>query len=83
MVMEITLSSEEIEILKIALSKLVVKNRTGEIGILHGLDRFTSTHICLKKKERENLDALMKKVGIPKGLKIIEVNKFVVTPYKR
>lgn len=79
--MEMNLSSEEIEILKMALSKLIVKNRTGEIGILHGLDRFISTQICLKKKERENLDALMKKVGIPKGLKIIEVNKFRVTPY--
>lgn len=69
--METSLSSEEVEILKLILSKLVIKNRTGELGILYGLDRFISTQICLKKKDREILNTLIKKAGIINEVKTI------------
>lgn len=40
---EIKLTSDEVYILKAILSKLVIKGRTGEIGIMHGMDLFVSS----------------------------------------
>ena len=57
-------TEDESELLKAVLSEFVVRGRTGEVGILHGADRFISTHICLKKKQRETLKSAYKKLGI-------------------
>jgi hypothetical protein len=48
----------------------VIKSRTGEIGILHGADRFVSTNSILKKEEIEILDKVFNKAGLS-GLKKI------------
>lgn len=66
--MEAKLNSEETQILKRALSHLVLRSRTGEIGIHHGANRFVSTNDCFKKKDLEALDSAFKKVGIPSGV---------------
>jgi hypothetical protein len=42
---------------------LVVRSRTGELGIVHGAQRFVSTHLCFSKAERETLTGLASKVG--------------------
>jgi len=64
----VSLSEEELKELKTVLSTIHLKERTGEIGILHGLDRFVSAKIILKKKEVEALDAIAKRCGLA-GLK--------------
>lgn len=63
------LTSEELEILRTVLSPLVVKARTGELGIIHGMDRFVSTQMTLRKKELNVLDSVLKKLGLGDGIK--------------
>lgn len=61
----ISLSDEEAKELRTLLSVVCIRERTGEIGILHGMDRFVSTNACRKKKEVEALDAVAKRCGLP------------------
>jgi hypothetical protein len=68
---DVKLSTDELEMLRVALTPLVIKIRTGELGIVHGMERFVSTHICLKKRELELLDAAAKKLGVGDGIKRI------------
>jgi hypothetical protein len=63
------LSPEELQVLRAVLAPLVVKSRTGELGILHGMDRFVSTQVILKKKDLGALDAVAKKLGLSGGMK--------------
>jgi F0F1-type ATP synthase epsilon subunit len=65
---EIKLTSDEASALKNALSGFVIRTRTGELGILHGMDRFVSTHRCLGKAERNVLDQACRKIGMSRGL---------------
>ena len=68
----INLDNSEVEILNVILREFVIKDRTGELGILHGADRFVSTNICLKKRQRNELKALYNKFGMqnfPKEIK--------------
>ncbi|HEU4452825.1 MAG TPA: hypothetical protein VFR81_07180 [Longimicrobium sp.] len=58
------LTPEEAEVLRAAVSTFVVKNRSGELGIMHGADRFVSTQRIFRKKEREMLDAAARKLGL-------------------
>jgi len=60
----ISLSADETTELRSVLSVMVLRERTGEIGILHGMDRFVSTHVCKKKKEIEVLDAVAQRCGL-------------------
>ena len=62
--MDIKISESEKEILKIVLSQIIIKKRTGELGVVHGIDRFVSSNISLKKDGIETLDQLAKKFGI-------------------
>jgi len=64
MVADVKLTSEEIAVLRSALSKFVIRGRTGELGVLHGLDRFVSTQLILKKSDRDTLNAIASKVGL-------------------
>jgi len=63
---EIKLSSDEAQALRAALSTLVIRDRTGagEIGIVHGMDRFVSTHRTFDKAERAALEATARKLGL-------------------
>jgi hypothetical protein len=67
---EIKLTSDEVFVLKAILSKLAIKSRTGEIGITHGMDRFVSSQLILKKPERELLTSLGKRLGLESILEI-------------
>jgi hypothetical protein len=51
-----------------ALRQLVIRDRTGELGILHGMDRFVATAVILKKPERELLNAGARKIGLAGGI---------------
>jgi F0F1-type ATP synthase epsilon subunit len=55
---ETKLTSEETTLLRSVLSKLVIRSRTGELGIAHGKERFISTQLCLRKSEREMLNQI-------------------------
>ena len=68
--MEIKISDNELGVLRKILTNLVIKSRTGEIGIIHGADRFVSTNNILKKEEIEILDKVFNKAGLS-GLKKI------------
>lgn len=61
--MSVTFDNSELEILKVILREFVIKDRTGELGILHGANRFISTNICLKKQHRKDLKELFSKLG--------------------
>jgi hypothetical protein len=63
------LSPEELQVLRAVLVPLVIKSRTREVGILHGMDRFVSTQVILKKKDLDVLDAAAKKLGLSVGMK--------------
>lgn len=61
---EIKLSTEEAQALRTTLSTLVARDRTGELGILHGLERFVSTQRIFTKAERAALDTAARKLGL-------------------
>lgn len=62
--MDIKISESEKEILKVILSQITIKKGTGELGIMHGMDRFVSTNLIFKKGGVETLEQLAKKFGI-------------------
>lgn len=65
------LDGDEAEMLRLILSKVVVEKRTGQIGIVHGADRFVSTHVVLKKDGRALLDRVARKVGLS-GITLVD-----------
>jgi hypothetical protein len=69
--MEIKINNEEASLMRFVLDQLKVKQRTGEIGISHGLDRFVSTNHSFKKQELDKLDSIAKKFGLANGIKRI------------
>jgi hypothetical protein len=60
----VKLTAAEADVLRTVLGTLLVKGRTGELGVLHGADRFVSTQQILRKPDREALDAIARKVGL-------------------
>lgn len=62
--METKLSDNEIDVLRKILTYIVLKSRTGEIGIMHGANRFVSTNNILKKEEIGSLERLLTKIGL-------------------
>lgn len=69
---ETKLSDEEIDVLRTVLRVIVVRQRTGELGIKHGMDRFVSTHCTLRKQQRQTLDSVARKIGISDGISPLE-----------
>jgi hypothetical protein len=65
---ETKLTSEETEVLAALLRRTVLRERSGEVGVVHGLDRFVSTGLILKKAERTALDAAASKLGLAPGI---------------
>ena len=61
---EVRLTEEEAQALRAALATLVVRRRTGELGVMHGADRFVSTQRIFKKQDRQALDAAARKLGL-------------------
>jgi hypothetical protein len=47
---DIKLTAEQAEMVRAALALFVVRDRTGELGIMHGADRFVSTNRSFRKK---------------------------------
>ncbi|MDN5204134.1 hypothetical protein QQ008_22265 [Fulvivirgaceae bacterium BMA10] len=66
--MEVKLNNEEIEILREVLKQLRIRRRTGELGIIHGVDRFVSANIVFKKPHLELLDGIAQKIGVANGI---------------
>ena len=62
--MEIKLDSDEIEILKRVINPLVVQKRSGQVGILHGMDRFVTTNVSLKESQKKVLEGIFQKLGL-------------------
>lgn len=62
---DIKVTTEEATVLKAVLARLAIRSRTGEVGIVHGMDRFISSQLILKRGERELLAVLAAKVGLP------------------
>ena len=61
---ETRLTAEEADAVRMVLSSMVVKRRTGELGIMHGAERFVSTQRILKKADRDALNAAARKLGL-------------------
>ena len=62
---ETKLTSIETEVVRQVLQALVIRDRTGEVGLAHGLDRFVRSSLILRRPEREALDQVATKVGLP------------------
>jgi len=65
---ETKLTHDQAQAVRTVLSFLVVRDRTGELGLLHGADRFVSNQRIFKKPEREVLNSLAKKLGLLAGV---------------
>ncbi len=61
---DVKLTAEEAEMVRAALALLVVRDRTGELGIVHGANRFVSTNRSFRKQDRQTLDAAVRKLGL-------------------
>lgn len=70
--MDLKLSPDEAALLKWVLSQLVVKRRTGEVGIIHGMDRFVSTNRSFRRPDLATLDSVAQKAGLASGIKRYE-----------
>lgn len=70
--MTIVLTDDEGELLATVLRQLVVRDRTGEVGIAHGAERFVGTSMCLRKPERRALDRVAEKLGLADGVRVDE-----------
>ena len=62
---ETKLSSAEANAVRLVLQSVVIRARTGELGLAHGLDRFVGSSVMLGRPEREALEQVAKKVGLP------------------
>jgi len=69
--MEVRLTEEEKEVLKWILEEIVIKDRTGAIGIMHGADRFVSMSFTMRKPSRIVLNSVYRKFGLANGIKEI------------
>jgi len=65
---EHTLRAEEVEALRVLLAAIAV-DKHGEIGVVHGPDRFVTSRHGLKASQVETLNSLARKVGIGTGLR--------------
>ena len=61
---QVILSESEAKSLARALRHLVVRSRTGELGILHGKDRFVSTQDSFRKPDLTALESAIGKLGV-------------------
>ena len=68
--MEIKLNQLEIDALKNLFYSIYFNKRKGEIGIRHGMDRFVSSGLILKKANFETLNKLCQRLG-NSGIKIL------------
>ena len=68
--MEVKFDNNEIEILRKILSQVAIKKRTGELGIVHGMNRFVSTNTVFRKEQIDILDKVAKNSGLR------DINKF-------
>jgi hypothetical protein len=66
---EVRLTDEEAQVMRDVLRRLVIRTRTGEVGIVHGMERFVSSQAVLKRKELETLDSAARKLGLGGGVK--------------
>src|SRR5205085_1231233 len=69
---DVKLSPEELAVLRSVLGAIVVKTRTGEVGVTHGMDRFVSSMVILRRRERDALDSALKKLGLGNGARHFE-----------
>ncbi|WP_394751090.1 hypothetical protein [Spongiimicrobium salis] len=63
------LDTEEKQLIERLLSIIAIKSRTGEIGVVHGADRFVSSQLILKKADFQKLESGIKKMGISPKMK--------------
>jgi hypothetical protein len=58
------LTSEEADVLRRVLRTIAVRRRTGEVGVVNGVNRFVSTKQPLMQQDREVLNAVARKLGL-------------------
>jgi len=68
--MNLKLNTAEIETLQTLFNQIVIKRRTGEFGIMHGMDRFVSTNKTFRKQHIDTLDSIVSKLGMNEIKKI-------------
>lgn len=66
------LRPEEVDALRVVLQAITVSQPSGEIGVVHGADRFVSSRFGLSVSGVDGLDRLAKKLDVPGGLRITQ-----------
>ena len=66
--MEIKLTESEATLLHSILGRLVMRSRTGEVGFMHGDNRFVSLQLRLKKEDKTSLNNIAKKLSLSGGV---------------
>ena len=69
---DLKITQEEAQALRAALATLAIRTRTGELGIVHGANRFVSTQLCLRKADKDALNSVAAKVGLGKGINEVQ-----------
>ena len=58
------MTADEAEVLRRVLLSIAVRRRTGEIGVVHGMNRFVSTNQPFKQQDDDMLNAAARKLGL-------------------
>jgi len=66
--MEIRLTQSEATLLHSILARLAIRSRTGEMGFMHGDNRFVSMQLRLKKEDKTSLNNIAKKLSLSGGV---------------
>lgn len=56
------LTDEEVAVLRDILSRVVVRQCTGQVGVIHGMERFVPINLPLKKPQRLVLESAARKL---------------------
>jgi len=70
--MELKINDEEISLLRSILSQMAIQDHSSVLGFMHGLDRFVSLNLPLKKKQKDALNLLANKIGLAAGIKNVK-----------
>ena len=70
--MELKVNEIELSLLKSIFEQMAIQDHSSMLGFMHGMNRFVSLNIALKKNQKETLDDLAAKLGVSHGIKRVK-----------
>jgi hypothetical protein len=65
------LRPEEVSALRVILQAIAVAQPSGEIGVVHGPDRFVTSRYGLDASSLKGIEQLARKLDVPGGIKTV------------